>query len=122
MAFTGDGNVLVTGCGDANIRAFDVETGERLLLLSGHTNGSVADYSFHPTAKRWRAAAWIRRFAYGMSPNLKNATLLATLEAHTPLVFGVAISPHGQWLASAGWDNKVKARDLAAARELWFQP
>ena len=46
MAFTGDGNVLVTGCGDANIRAFDVETGERLLLLSGHTNGSVADYSF----------------------------------------------------------------------------
>jgi len=54
--------------------------------------------------------------------DLKNATLLATLEANTPLVFGVAISPHGQWLASAGWDNKVKARDLAAARELWFQP
>ena len=51
--------------------------------------------------------------------DIEKPTLSATLNGHTGLVFGVAISPEGKWLASVGWDERIILRDLATQNERW---
>ena len=41
----------------------------------------------------------------------------ASIEAHGARVWGIAISPDGKTLASAGWDGKIKLWDVATLKE-----
>src|SRR5215470_11906835 len=42
----------------------------------------------------------------------------AELKGHTALVYGVAFSPDGKILATAGFDNAVKLWDFATGKEI----
>src|SRR5581483_6398508 len=51
VIFSEDNQHVLTGCGDAAIRVFDVESGKELSQLKGHTAGSVTDLCFAPGGK-----------------------------------------------------------------------
>ena len=50
VAFSPDGKILASGSIDDTIRLWDVETGEEIRTLTGHT-GNVLSVSFSPDGK-----------------------------------------------------------------------
>ena len=51
IVFSNDNKTLLTGCGDAAIRVFDVASSKEIRKLEGHTKGSVTDLEFSPDGK-----------------------------------------------------------------------
>jgi WD40 repeat protein len=106
FSFSPDGTMLASGHGDHNIRLWDVETGEIIHILKGHT-GNVDSVAFSPdglllasgeansgyTIKLWDAAS---------------GEEIAALTGHHENVYSLAFSPNGRLLASASGDPTVR--------------
>ncbi len=114
LAFSPDGNHLVSGGPDHTARVWDLRTGAVLLTLAGHTgevwgvavsrDGSrIATAAFDQTVRVWDAAT---------------GSELATLQGHTGPVRAVAFSPDDSRLASASWDRTVRVWDSHSGAEL----
>ena len=128
VAFSPDGNTLVSGGANGTIKLWDVATGRELSTFVGHTNrincvafspdgktvvsGSGGIYSSHDnTVKLW---------------NVATGRELRTLVGHREPVNSVAFSPDGKSIVSAsgglltgGEDKSIKLWDVATGRELY---
>jgi WD40 repeat protein len=104
VAISPDGQTLVSGSNDKNIKVWRLSNGKLLRTLSGHRE-SVWSVAISPdgqtlvsgsddnTIKVWR---------------LRDGKLLRTLSGDQNWVSSVAISPDGQTLVSAGLDKTIK--------------
>jgi WD40 repeat protein len=119
VVFTDDNQHVLTGCGDGAIRVFEVESGNEVRRLMGHTRGSVTDLCFAPGGKLLASSAMDGTVRLWDTADFATAKLTATLDGLGDLVFGVAISPDGKWLASGDWNDHVKVFELATKREKW---
>ena len=115
MAFSPDGNTLATGSSDydyiggwlGTVTLRDVNTGETLQTLTGHTH-TVSSISFSPdgsmlaTGSRDEIRFW----------DVNTGETLQTLTGHTHTVSSISFSPDGSMLATGSWDGAVLLWEL----------
>ena len=115
MAFSPDGRRLATGGEENTVKIWDVETGEELQTLRGHS-GDVYTVAFSPDDGRWVASA-------GEDSTVKvwdsrTGKLVRSFRGHTGLVSSVAFSPDGRRLVSGSRDHTVKVWDVTQLGEV----
>jgi len=114
VAFSPDGQRIVTGGADQTAKVWEAASGRELLTLKGHRSlvNSVAfsrdgqrivSGSGDQTAKVWDAAT---------------GQELLTLTGHLASVHGVAFSPDGRRIVSCSGDQTAKVWEAASGREL----
>lgn len=112
LAFSPDGNRLLSGSGDKTVRIWNVRTQQTLHVLKGHTDviyavafspdGSIAvTGSYDDTLKLW---------------NAKSGSLIKTLKGHTNDVKSVAFTPNGKYILSGGFDKTIRMWDGRTGR------
>lgn len=114
IAFSPDGERIVTGGSDSTAKVWDASDGHLVLDLRGHTDRitsicyspdgiHIASASEDGTARQWDAAT---------------GDQVLVLRRHSGAVRGVAYSPDSMKLATAGADGTVKAWDTSDGRLL----
>jgi WD40 repeat protein/serine/threonine protein kinase len=115
VAFSPDGQRLVSGSDDNTIKLWDSVTGKELLSLKGHTLG-VWSVAFSPDGRRLASGSDDQTVRIWDSETGKE---LLTLKGHAYRVYSVAFSPDGRRLASASDDRTVKIWDIATGKTLF---
>ncbi|MGB3509628.1 MAG: protein kinase [Microcoleaceae cyanobacterium] len=98
-----DGQILVCGNGDGTIKVWQLETGEELGIIKGHTNDVIsialsrdgeilASGSYDGKIKVWQLETQTEQ----------------TLQSHFMRVSSIAISPDGEKLVSGSSDDSIK--------------
>lgn len=109
LALSPDGHTLASGGADDAIHFWDLisKTEQTMLRLAGHAPTSLVylpDGRLVSGGRDGRLCLW----------KAGTAQPLQMVEAHLEAIRAVAVSPDGQWLASADWNGIVK---LSAAQD-----
>jgi WD40 repeat protein len=112
VAFSPDGQRIVTGSYDQTAKVWEVASGRELLTLKGHRR-RIFSVAFSPdgqriitgsdTAKVWEAAS---------------GRELLTLYGHSDAIGSVGFSPDGQRIVTGSVDKTAKVWEAASGREL----
>ncbi len=104
VAFSSDGELLVTGGNDNTVKLWNVESGKTLYTFRGH-NGPVKAVEFSPDGHRIASGSTDQRVKLWA---VNERQLLDTFASHSGGIRSVAFSPDGRSLASGGGDREIK--------------
>jgi WD40 repeat protein len=105
---------VVSGSFDNTLRVWDLESGQTIRTLQGHTR-EVSAVALTPDG---------RRVVSGSQDNsvrlwdLESGETILTLQGHTGWVYAVALIPDGHRVVSASRDNTLRVWDLKDGKEL----
>ncbi len=114
IAVSPDGELVASGNTDGTIQILDIDTGDVLQTLSGHS-GPVGALAISPNG---------RLLVSGSGDNtvkvwdLWSGQLVKMLYGHQAWVYGVAFSPDGQTIASVSRDQTLRLWDVQTSQEI----
>jgi WD40 repeat protein len=114
VAFSPDGQRIMSGSEDKTIKRWDAQTGSELRTFGGHSyfinsvafspdGQRIVSGSYNKTAKLWDA---------------QTGSELQTFEGHSNSVRAVAVSPDGQRIVSGSEDKTIKLWNAQSGSEL----
>ncbi len=109
IAFSPDGQKILSGSEDSTVRLWDTESGKLLHTFSGHTS-SVTAIAFSPDGQKILSGSYDNTVRLW---DTESGKLLHTFSGHTEGVYAIAFSPDGKQILSSGsWgDNTVRLWD-----------
>jgi len=113
IAFSPDGERIVSGSGDKTVKVWDAATGAEIMTLRGHKLG-VADVAFSPDGKRIVSGSSDGTIKVW---DVSTGTELMRLVGHEIEVCSVAFSPDGMHIISSSEDKTIKVWDTAIREE-----
>jgi WD40 repeat protein/serine/threonine protein kinase len=114
VAFSPDGQRIVTGSFDHTAKVWEAASGKELLTLNGHKDCVLA-VAFSPDG-RWIATG--SREATAKVWEAASGRELFTLKGHRDEIWSVAFSPDGQRIVTGSKDQTAKVWEAASGREL----
>jgi WD40 repeat protein len=109
VAFSADGQILVTASKDNTIQLWKTSTDKALSSFSDHVNAIALSSDDHTLA----AADWDKNVQLW---SIANSQILDTMDGHTGPVLAVAFSPDGHAVASGSGDKTVRLWSVATGK------
>jgi hypothetical protein len=114
VAFSPDGQRIVTGSEDKTAKMWDIQMGKELQAFKGHA-GPVFSVAFSPDGHRIVTGSGDKTAKLWDVPSGKE---LQTFKGHEGLVSAVALSPDGRRIVTGSTDKTAKLWDVQAGKEL----
>jgi len=114
VAFSPDGQRIVTGSLDGTAKAWDAASGKELVTFKGH-RGGINSVAIAPDGQRIATGSKDTTVKVWNSTSGKE---LLTLKGHHAMVNSVVFAPDGQRIATASLDGTAKVWDAASGNEL----
>ena len=115
MAFSPDGQRIVSGSSDNTLKIWDANTGKELQTLKGHTD-TIESAAFSPDGQRIVSGSYKTLKIW----DANSGEELQTLTGHTDNVYSVAFSPDGQRIVSGSADKALKIWDAMTTPQFMF--
>jgi WD40 repeat protein/tRNA A-37 threonylcarbamoyl transferase component Bud32 len=114
LAFSPRGDLLATGCGDGEVRLWDVVSRAEVAVLRGH-RAAIRDVAFSPDGQ-WLASAGEVEDSTVRIWDVARKEQVRALEGHKECVYALAFSPDGRQLASGSVDGTARLWDTATGQ------
>ena len=104
LAFSPDGNKLISGSSDKTARIWNVRTQRTIHLLKGHKE-SIYAVAFSPDGRLAVTGSFDETLKLW---NSKSGFLIKTLKGHTNALRSVSFTPNGKYLLSGSYDKTIR--------------
>ena len=114
VAFSPDGNWIVSGSEDKTLRIWDSHTGKQIRVFEGHS-AALSSVAISPNSKKIVSGSWdhtLKIWNAGSGKNVK------TLTGHEDQVTSLEFSPDGKRIVSGSGDDTLKVWDATTGQSL----
>jgi hypothetical protein len=114
VAFSLDGQRILTGSGDKTAKVWEAANGKELLSLNGHSE-AITSVTFSPDGQRIVTGSYDRTAKVWDAATGKE---LFTLKGHNSGVSSVAFSPNGQRILTGSLDGTARVWEAASEAQV----
>jgi WD40 repeat protein/serine/threonine protein kinase len=115
VAYSPDGQRIVTGSADKTARVWDANTGQEFFPLEGHTE-PVRSVAFSRDGQQIATGSWDKTARVW---DANTGRHLITLNGHKEAIYSVAFSSDGERIVTGSQDQTAKVWDANSGKELF---